>query len=92
MRLCPAAARAQDATWVNTLERMLADESHHRDINHSLASMPPEALYGKENPFVKEHIADYEASVKRRTEQVLKQALQNLHIDEHKTRSDKPLA
>lgn len=57
-----------DARWIDCLDRMLADESHHRDINHTLASMPTEALFGKDNPFVHEHIADYEAGVSRRAE------------------------
>merc|ERR1719152_4023 len=81
---------SEDAKWVDCLNRMLADESHHRDVNHALASMSTEALYGKDNPFVHEHIADYEAGVKRHTERVLKRALQDLHKD--KTRSDTPLA
>jgi hypothetical protein len=28
-----------DAMWVDCLKRMLADESHHRDVNHAMASM-----------------------------------------------------
>jgi len=79
-----------DARWIDCLDRMLADESHHRDINHTLASMPTEALFGKDNPFVHEHIADYEAGVSRRAERALKKALKNL--DEHKINSSKPLA
>jgi ubiquinol oxidase len=79
-----------DAKWVDCLSRMLADESHHRDVNHALASMPTEKLYGNDNPFVHEHIADYEAGVKRRAERVLKRAIKNL--DDDKIRSDKPLS
>lgn len=82
---------ADDATWVDTLNRMLADESHHRDVNHTLASMPTEALYGKDNPFVHEHIADYEAGVKRRAEEALKRAFKDL--DAHRIHvAEKPLA
>jgi len=86
---------SEDAKWVDCLNRMLADESHHRDVNHALASMPTEALYGKDNPFVHEHIADYEAAVevraKRRAEQVLKRALKDLDAD-HRVSSDSPLS
>jgi hypothetical protein len=63
----------EDAMWVDCLKRMLADESHHRDVNHALASMPTEKLFGADNPFVHEHIADYEAGVKRNAERLLKQ-------------------
>lgn len=79
-----------DARWVDCLKRMLADESHHRDVNHAMASMSTQQMFGQDNPFVKEHIADYEAGIKRRTEAVLKRALQDL--DSHKTRSNDALA
>merc|ERR1712070_209623 len=61
-----------DAMWVDCLKRMLADESHHRDVNHALASMSHEKLYGSDNPFVHEHMADYEAGVRRKVEHMLK--------------------
>jgi len=64
-----------DALWVDALKRMLADESHHRDVNHALASMTQEQLFGKDNPFTHEHIADYETEISRRTESVLKAML-----------------
>merc|ERR1712023_20420 len=80
-----------DAMWVDCLKRMLADESHHRDVNHAMASMTHEQMFGEDNPFVHEHIADYEAGVKRRTEAVLKKALSDV-LDEHKVRSTDPLA
>ena len=54
---------------------MLADESHHRDVNHAMASMSHDEMFGEANPFIHEHVADYEAGVKRRTEAVLKKAL-----------------
>jgi len=79
-----------DAKWVDCLKRMLADESHHRDVNHLLASMSHEQLFGQDNPFVHEHIADYNASVKRHTETVLKRALAGL--EDHKVHSDDVLA
>jgi len=65
----------QDAMWVDCLKRMLADESHHRDVNHAMASMTEEEMFGQANPFIHEHVADYEAGVKRRTEAILKRAL-----------------
>jgi len=79
-----------NAKWVDCLKRMLADESHHRDVNHAMASMSNEQLFGQDNPFVHEHIADYEANVKRRTEAVLKRALAD--INSQKTRSEDVLS
>jgi len=79
-----------DAMWVDCLKRMLADESHHRDVNHAMASMTTEQMFGQDNPFVHEHIADYEAGVKRRTEAVLKRALHDL--DRQTIHSASPLA
>jgi len=63
--------------WLDALKRMLADESHHRDVNHTLASLPPDS----KNPFVKEHMDDFNAAVERTTmkrssEARLKAALQ----------------
>merc|ERR1711998_122288 len=72
-----------DAMWVDCLKRMLADESHHRDVNHHMASMSSEQMFGEANPFIHEHVADYEAGVKRKTEAVLKRALGD--IDLHMT-------
>merc|ERR1712087_128842 len=79
-----------DAMWVDCLKRMLADESHHRDVNHAMASMSMEQMFGQDNPFVREHQEDYEAAVKRHTEAVLKRTLRDL--DRHKTRSSDALA
>jgi len=79
-----------DAMWVDCLKRMLADESHHRDVNHAMASMTHEQMFGQANPFIHEHIADYEAGVKRRTEAVLKKALGDLDL--HMTKSPEVLA
>lgn len=69
----------EDSMWVDALKRMLADESHHRDVNHALASMSHEKLYGADNPFVHEHIADYEVGVRRKAERMLKQSLEKEH-------------
>jgi len=79
-----------DAMWVDCLKRMLADESHHRDVNHAMASMTSEQMFGEANPFIHEHVADHEATVKRRTEAVLKRALAN--IDQHIAPSSDVLA
>jgi len=81
----------EDAMWVDCLKRMLADEAHHRDVNHAMASMTHEQMFGEDNPFVHEHVADYEAGVKRRTEAVLKRALHDV-VHESKVRSSDPLA
>lgn len=79
-----------DATWIDCLARMLADESHHRDVNHALAGMTVEEMFGKDNPFVHEHIADRDAAVKRQMEMLLKKAIHEL--DAKKIRSNQPLA
>jgi len=79
-----------DAMWVDCLKRMLADESHHRDVNHSMASMTHEQMFGEANPFIHEHVADYEANIKRRTEAVLKKALAD--IETHVTHTPEVLA
>jgi ubiquinol oxidase len=60
--------------WVDTLKRMLADESHHRDVNHSLGSLPPNSA----NPFIHEHMADFDHAVVRRIERRLKDAAARL--------------
>lgn len=78
------------ATWVDTLKRMLADESHHRDVNHAFASLDFDGYYSKDNPFIHEHIADYDDRVNARTRAALKQAMKNL--DESSTVSSTPLA
>lgn len=80
----------QDAMWVDCLKRMLADESHHRDVNHAMASMSAEQMFGQANPFIHEHKEDYEAGVKRHVESVLKKALGDLDL--YTTRSSDVLA
>mmetsp|Transcript_7660 Transcript_7660/g.28840 ORF Transcript_7660/g.28840 Transcript_7660/m.28840 type:complete len:333 (-) Transcript_7660:122-1120(-) len=61
---------SRDATWVTCLKHMLADEAHHRDVNHTIASLPK----GAENPFIKEHMEDFDAAAKRRVDALLKAA------------------
>jgi hypothetical protein len=79
-----------DATWVDSLRRMLADESHHRDVNHTFASMDSRTYYTQDNPFIHEHIQDYDDRVKAHTRTALKRALDDLN--ENSTTSSTPLA
>jgi len=79
-----------DAMWVDCLKRMLADESHHRDVNHAMASMSEAQMFGEDNPFIHEHKADYEAGVRRHTEALLKKTLGDLDL--HTIRSKDVLA
>lgn len=44
----------EDAMWVDCLKCMMADESNHRDVNHTFASMKEDAP----NPFLEHHRAD----------------------------------
>ncbi len=53
-----------DASWVTTLKHMLADEAHHRDVNHTFASLPK----GADNPFIQEHMADFDHAALRRSQ------------------------
>ena len=41
---------------------MLADEANHRDVNHTFADLPRNAP----NPFVEEHMKNFNAAVKRK--------------------------
>jgi len=55
----PAIARGyynlpDDAPWVDALEQIFADESHHRDVNHTFATMQSD----DPNPFVSKHLQD----------------------------------
>lgn len=43
------------ASWNECLRHMLADETHHRDVNHTFATLPP----GAENPFIQEHVDNF---------------------------------
>lgn len=56
-----------DASWVTTLKHILADEAHHRDVNHTFANLPLEA----ENPFIQEHMDNFDKAVLRRTQKAL---------------------
>jgi len=63
---------ADDALWVDALKRMLADEAHHRDVNHIFASLPT----GAENPFIHEHMADFDKAAFYRSENILRASLE----------------
>lgn len=60
-----------NASWVTCLKHILADEAHHRDVNHTFAELPENA----ENPFISEHMSNFDQAVMRRTDKVLKEAL-----------------
>ena len=57
--------------WSDCLRRMLADEAHHRDVNHALASVEP----GKMNPFIHEHMHDFDVRAARRAQEILAESL-----------------
>jgi hypothetical protein len=59
------------ASWPEALRHMLADEAHHRDVNHTYAELGPSAP----NPFVYEHMANFDAAVARRAPDLLRSAL-----------------
>jgi len=51
----------KDAVWLDVLEQLLADESHHRDVNHRFAEMEQDEA----NPFLVENIRNIEKAGKR---------------------------
>eukprot|EP00933_Yihiella_yeosuensis_P051737 TRINITY_DN49714_c0_g1_i1.p1 TRINITY_DN49714_c0_g1~~TRINITY_DN49714_c0_g1_i1.p1 ORF type:complete len:359 (-),score=43.12 TRINITY_DN49714_c0_g1_i1:312-1388(-) len=52
----------ENATWEDVLEQLLADESHHRDVNHRFADLDKDAA----NPFLAEKIKDLNEVVEMR--------------------------
>lgn len=60
-----------ERTWLDVLKRMLADEAHHRDVNHTFAALPANA----DNPFIHEHVRDFEDRVLRRSGDAIRRAL-----------------
>jgi len=52
-----------DAMWVDVLEQILADESHHRDVNHAFADMQK----SDPNPFIAKKMEDLEKTQHRPT-------------------------
>ncbi|KAJ8613541.1 hypothetical protein CTAYLR_002163 [Chrysophaeum taylorii] len=65
-----------DATWIDTLKHIRADEAHHRDVNHTFATLPHNA----DNPFIKDHIKDFDRAAAHRVQAAL------LSSDTDKTR------
>jgi hypothetical protein len=57
----------KDATWKETLRHILADEAHHRDVNHTFAELDR----NQDSPFVHEHVANFNAAVARRAPMLL---------------------
>jgi len=51
----------EGATWPDTIRRIYADETVHRDVNHTFANIAIDA----ENPLMKEHIENYERSLSK---------------------------
>ena len=60
----------------------MADEMHHRDVNHTLASLPQ----GADNPFIHEHMEDFDRAAIRRTETILNHAKEHYkdYLNDHK--------
>lgn len=52
-----------DAKWVDTMKCICADETHHRDVNHTYASLKS----GFMNPYLDMHRADAETAWKLHT-------------------------
>ena len=52
----------ENAKWKDCLQHMLADEAHHRDVNHTFAELPRNAP----NPFVHEHFKNFDDAVRRK--------------------------
>jgi len=77
----------QDASWVTCLKHMLADEAHHRDVNHTFATLPE----GSDNPFIQEHMQNFDRAALRRMDVIVKDAMQKEGLDLGRRSSDKVL-
>lgn len=53
----------KDAMWVDVLEQILADEAHHRDVNHAFADMRKH----DPNPFIAKKMEDIRQAQQRPT-------------------------
>jgi len=51
----------EGATWPDTIRRIYADETVHRDVNHTFANIAIDA----ENPLMGKHIENYQRSLKK---------------------------
>ena len=76
-----------DATWATCLKHMLADEAHHRDVNHTFATLPE----GSDNPFIQEHMEKFDRAAIRRTSTILKNAMEKEGLASGTVKSDKAL-
>jgi len=52
----------EDAMWLDVLEQLLADESHHRDVNHAFADLHKNSP----NPFIAGKMADTQRTSQRK--------------------------
>lgn len=71
------------ASWEECLRHMLADEAHHRDVNHTFAELPSNAP----NPFIQEHIDNFENIVRKKYQ--IEMMKKDIHGNRKET--DKPL-
>lgn len=74
-----------DASWVTCLKHILADEAHHRDVNHTIADLDGT---GMENPFIHKHEGDFEAAAKRHMKKMLADAKSRGEISEEYNQAD----
>jgi len=77
----------QNASWVTCLKHILADEAHHRDVNHTFATLPE----GSDNPFIQEHMQNFDRAALRRTDMILKDAMEKEGLDLGRKSSEKVL-
>ena len=59
---------SENAMWIETLKHILADESHHRDVNHTFATLAPNA----ENPFIVKHMKDFDKAAMARVRNAMR--------------------
>lgn len=78
----------KDADWLLVMKHVLADEAHHRDVNHGIASL---GLDPQENPFLEEHQQDFDRAALKRTEEILSSALKKTGKGSSYVQSEKPL-
>jgi len=80
----------QDAMWIDVLRQICADESHHRDVNHSFASMSRD----DPNPYLEQNIKNQQEiwAGGRQLWTTLDQARPEApaHLKRHIPKEDKP--
>ena len=77
-----------DADWLLVMKHVLADEAHHRDVNHGIASLGSDP---QENPFLDEHQQDFDRAALKRTEELVSAALKQSGKQATYVSSSKPL-